>query len=194
MSSKYGGVSKPSINTSRSSDRRLAAGRQPAAFLHAAVTHRGPLAASVSVSPAAGGSAPPPQYALATKTVPQTVQRSGGGKTWQDPTLLEWNPAHFRLFVGNLGADATDDLLTRAFAPYPSLSKARVPKDPKTGENKGYGFVAFESSADFLKAFKEMNGKYVGQRPVVLKRAETAVTPTQANPKAAPKGGKRKGK
>lgn len=81
-----------------------------------------------------------------------------------------WNPKHFRLFVGNLGPDATDALLLSAFSKYPSMSKARVVKD-RQGENRGYGFVAFGKADDYLKAFKEMNGGYVGQRPVILKRA-----------------------
>lgn len=83
----------------------------------------------------------------------------------------DWNPAHFRLFVGNLGPDATDETLAAAFSAYASVSKVSVPRD-KSGENKGYGFVAFSDSKDYLKAFKEMNGKYVGLRPVQLKRAE----------------------
>lgn len=84
----------------------------------------------------------------------------------------KWNPNHFRLFVGNLGPDATDEMLIGAFEKYASMSKARVVKDHK-GENKGYGFVAFEKAEDYLRAFKEMNGKYVGQRPVQLKRAQS---------------------
>lgn len=86
-----------------------------------------------------------------------------------------WNPKHFRLFVGNLGPEATDEMLQSEFSRYDSLSKVNVPVDPKTKKNKGYGFVAFASSEDYLKAFKEMNGKYVGQRPVQLKRAESKI-------------------
>lgn len=82
------------------------------------------------------------------------------------------NPKHFRLFVGNLGADVSDSVISASFGKYPSLSYVKVPVDPKTRENKGFGFVAFASSQDYLKAFKEMNGKYVGLRPVQLKRAE----------------------
>ncbi|KAF3985679.1 hypothetical protein FT663_05202 [Candidozyma haemuli var. vulneris] len=104
---------------------------------------------------------------------PDTYLHSRKGKhvkiTGQDE---KWNPKHFRLFVGNLGPDATDELLIAAFAKYASMSKARVVKDHK-GENRGYGFVAFEKADDYLQAFKEMNGKYVGQRPVQLKRAES---------------------
>ncbi|OBA24017.1 hypothetical protein METBIDRAFT_16404, partial [Metschnikowia bicuspidata var. bicuspidata NRRL YB-4993] len=84
-----------------------------------------------------------------------------------------WDPKHFRLFVGNLGDDATDDILAAAFSKYASVSKVRVPIDAKTRTNRGYGFVAFASADDYLKAFKEMNGKYVGLRPVQLKRAES---------------------
>ncbi|ODQ81233.1 hypothetical protein BABINDRAFT_160613 [Babjeviella inositovora NRRL Y-12698] len=180
-----GGISKPQpkkksqLNTSRSSDRRLAAGKQPAAFLHNALTNQ-PKPLPYLIQRQNGPSVP--QYTLATPTsdVPEkikTVKRSGGGKTWEDASLMEWDPKHFRLFVGNLGVDATDELLGRAFSAYPSLSKVKVPMDPKSQANKGYGFVAFADSSDYLKAFKEMNGKYVGQRPVQLKRAETVIKP-----------------
>lgn len=82
------------------------------------------------------------------------------------------NPKHFRLFVGNLGPDTTESTLSGAFGKYSSISYVKVPTDPKTKENKGFGFIAFASADDYLKAFKEMNGKYVGLRPVQLKRAE----------------------
>ena len=81
------------------------------------------------------------------------------------------NPKHFRLFVGNLGPDASDGVLAAAFAAYVSVSTVHVPVDPKTGQNRGYGFVAFARPDDYLRAFKEMNGQYVGLRPVQLKRA-----------------------
>ncbi|QBM86140.1 RNA recognition RRM, RBD, or RNP domain [Metschnikowia aff. pulcherrima] len=83
-----------------------------------------------------------------------------------------WDPKHFRLFVGNLGEDATDEILAAAFAKYASVSHVRVPMDNKSQKNKGFGFVAFASAEDYLKAFKDMNGRYVGLRPVQLKRAE----------------------
>lgn len=91
-----------------------------------------------------------------------------------DP-LTKWDPSHYRLFVGNLGPEATDEILQSAFGRYESLSKVNVPIDVKTQKNKGFGFVAFARSEDYLKAFKEMNGKYVGSRPVQLKRAELKV-------------------
>lgn len=78
-----------------------------------------------------------------------TVLRKGAGKTWEDQTLLEWNPctlfvlffssfciveanistAWFRLFVGDLSNDVSDDVLAGAFNKYPSFQKARVIRD-----------------------------------------------------------------
>lgn len=110
-----------------------------------------------------------------SKPSTKTVRRSANGKSWEDDTLVEWDPNHFRLFVGNLGPDANDQLLVDAFGKYPSFVKARVPRDKRADKNKGYGFVAFASADDYLRAFKEMNGKYVGLHPVQLKRAETQV-------------------
>ncbi|KAG5351938.1 hypothetical protein E4T56_gene11525 [Termitomyces sp. T112] len=100
-----------------------------------------------------------------------TVLRKGGGKVWEDQTLLEWNPSWFRLFVGDLSNDVSDDVLANAFNKYPSFTKARVIRD-RLSQKAKYGFVAFSDPEDFLKAWKEMDGKYVGNRPVKLKKAD----------------------
>lgn len=97
---------------------------------------------------------------------------SNGATSTQEPS---WNPKHFRLFVGNLGPDATDDLLRGAFGKYSSMSNVHVPIDKHTKKPKGYGFVAFSNADDYLQAFKDTNGKYIGQFPVQLKRAESSV-------------------
>uniref|UniRef100_A0A060TGZ2 ARAD1D27016p n=1 Tax=Blastobotrys adeninivorans TaxID=409370 RepID=A0A060TGZ2_BLAAD len=104
-----------------------------------------------------------------------TVKRSGGGKKWEDPSLLEWDPKHFRLFVGNLSPEVTDDMLINAFKQYKSMSKAKVVMDRKTQKNKGFGFVAFSDPEDYFQAFKNVNGKYIGNHPVQLKRANTEI-------------------
>lgn len=108
-----------------------------------------------------------------------TVLRRAAGKLWEDQTLLEWDPAHKRLFVGDLGNDVHDDMLTQAFAKYPSFVKARVVRKRGDGKTKGYGFVAFSDPEDFLKAWKEMDGKYIGSRPCRLKKANENVAPVE---------------
>lgn len=107
-----------------------------------------------------------------------TVLRRAAGKIWEDQTLLEWDPSHKRLFVGDLGNDVSDETLSAAFDKYPSFSKARVVRK-KDGKGKGYGFVAFADPEDFLKAWKEVDGKYIGSRPCRLKKAADVVNPVE---------------
>ncbi|MBW0498133.1 hypothetical protein O181_037848 [Austropuccinia psidii MF-1] len=104
-----------------------------------------------------------------------TVIRKAGGEVWEDQTLMEWDPAHFRLFVGDLAPEVSDDGLAAAFSKWPSFVKARVVRDKVTTKSKGYGFVSYKDPEDFMKAWKEMNGKYVGSRPIKISKATTKV-------------------
>lgn len=121
---------KPYTN-SKTSDRRLASGARPTAFLKSQ------------------------QERLVAKTKGINNSKNTGSKETK-----------FKLFVGNLGPDLSEDLLRRSFAQYASLCLIEVPKNPR-----GFGFVGFEDPKDFLRAFKEMQGKYVGQHPCTIKRA-----------------------
>lgn len=121
-----------------------------------------------------------------------TVVRSGGGTTWQDPSLLEWDPAHFRIFVGNLAGEVTDESLLKAFSRWPSVVKARVVRDKRTTKSKGFGFVSFRDGDDFFQAAREMQGKYIGSHPVLIKRSTTDIKATV--PKDKKWNGKGKGK
>ncbi|KAG6031765.1 hypothetical protein E4U41_007441 [Claviceps citrina] len=105
----------------------------------------------------------------------KTVVRQGGGKKWTDDTLLEWDPAHLRLFVGNLAGETTDDSLLKAFAPWRSVQRAKVIRDKRTNKSKGYGFVSFSDADDFFNAAKTMNGQYIQSHPVIVKKANTDI-------------------
>ncbi|KAI9868645.1 MAG: hypothetical protein M1813_004495 [Trichoglossum hirsutum] len=120
----------------------------------------------------------------------KTVVRSGGGQTWADSTLLEWDPAHFRLFVGNLAGEVTDDSLLKAFSRYPSVQKARVVRDKRSTKSKGYGFVSFSDGEEYFQAAREMQGKYIGSHPVLLRRSTTEIRPVVPNDKKGGKYGK----
>lgn len=106
-------------------------------------------------------------------------------QTWADPTLADWDPNDFRVFVGDLGPECTDQLLIGAFSKYPSFQRARVIKDKLTGKNRGYGFVSFKDPHDGVRALTEMNGKYIGNRPIKLRKStwqERAVKAVQLRP------------
>ncbi|KAL1506366.1 hypothetical protein ABEB36_005741 [Hypothenemus hampei] len=97
--------------------------------------------------------------------------RIAGGQTWEDHSLADWPDDDFRIFCGDLGNDVTDELLTRTFNKFPSFQRAKVIRDKRTNKSKGYGFVSFKEPGDFTKAMKEMNGRYVGSRPIKLRKS-----------------------
>jgi len=97
--------------------------------------------------------------------------RSAGGTVWEDPTLLDWDTSDFRLFCGDLGNDVTDEVLTRVFGRYASFQKAKVVRDKRTNKTRGYGFVSFKDPNDFVKAIRELDGRYVGSRPIKLRKS-----------------------
>jgi len=122
----------------------------------------------------------------------KTVVREGGGKKWTDDSLLEWDPSHLRLFVGNLAGETTDDALLKAFSRWQSVQKARVIRDKRTSKSKGYGFVSFSDADDFFQAAKEMNGKYIQSHPVTIRKANTEIK--VANVKDKDRNGKKNNK
>ncbi|XP_059423096.1 RNA-binding protein 42-like isoform X2 [Carassius carassius] len=93
------------------------------------------------------------------------------GVTWEDTSLTEWDSDDFRIFCGDLGNEVNDDILARAFSRYPSFLKAKVVRDKRTGKTKGYGFVSFKDPNDYVRAMREMNGRYVGSRPIKLRKS-----------------------
>ncbi|SGY68668.1 BQ5605_C004g02909 [Microbotryum silenes-dioicae] len=117
-----------------------------------------------------------------------TVLRKGGGEVWEDATLMEWDPTHFRLFVGDLDPSLSEDQFREAFTGngrYKSFVKSKIIRDRKTNKGKGYGFVSYSDPEDFLKAWKELNGKYVGTRPVKISKATTGVSAVNIGAKKA---------
>jgi RNA recognition motif-containing protein len=99
------------------------------------------------------------------------VLRKAAGEVWEDPTLDDWPENDFRVFCGDLGNEVTDEILANAFRKYPSFLKARVIRNKRTSKARGYGFISFSNSDDYIKAMREMNGKYVGNRPIRMKRS-----------------------
>ena len=99
------------------------------------------------------------------------VRVDAEGTSWEDKSLNEWPEGDTRLFVGNLGNEVTDDLMSRAFARYPSFVKAKVVRCKFSGKTKDFGFASFMDPFDAVKCMREMNGKYIGNRPVNITRS-----------------------
>ena len=104
---------------------------------------------------------------------PIGIVREAAGKRWVDPNLVEWPENDFRIFVGNLGPEVTDSMLSSAFTRYESFNKAKVVQNKLGHKSRGYGFVSMSSIQEGARALKEMQGHYIGNRPCQLKRAAT---------------------
>ncbi|OWZ18645.1 RNA-binding protein [Phytophthora megakarya] len=98
--------------------------------------------------------------------------RLAGGQVWEDQTLEDWPDNDFRLFCGDLGNEVSEELLAHSFSKYASFQRARVVRDKLTHKSRGYGFVSFTDPFDCAKALREMNGKYIGNRPVKLSKSK----------------------
>ena len=82
-----------------------------------------------------------------------------------------WPEGDFRLFVGNIGNEVTDELLSHSFGRYPSLARAKVIRNKHTNKSKGFAFISFMDPFDCAKALREMSGKYIGNRPCKLQKS-----------------------
>ncbi|KAI8964388.1 RNA-binding domain-containing protein [Daldinia sp. FL1419] len=182
--SKEGSASAPATAASAGSGRT---GYGNSATTTYAAEPSTSAAASTAASTAAGAPG-------ASGEKKKTVVRVGGGQKWSDDTLLEWDPSHLRLFVGNLAGETTDESLYKAFSQWKSLQKARVIRDKITSKSKGYGFVSFSDPDEFFQAAKEMNGKYIQSHPVVVRKSTTEIKPTVVKDNRWNKNGKNKNK
>merc|ERR1712088_147143 len=150
-------------------------GAQKKAALKAAAAAAAAATAAQNKS-AAGTSKGPTSVTISDETIKKAKQkkrviRTGGGQVWEDESLKDWDPNDFRIFCGDLGNDVTDEVLARTFGRYPSFQKAKVIRDKKTNKTKGFGFISFKEPGDFTKAMREMNGKYVGSRPIKMRKS-----------------------
>jgi hypothetical protein len=105
------------------------------------------------------------------RKVDKKTVRQAGGITWEDQSLADWPEDDFRIFCGDLGNDVNDELLTRTFSKFPSFQRAKVIRDRRTNKTRGYGFISFKEPVDFIKAMKEFDGRYVGSRPIKLRKS-----------------------
>ncbi|KAI9216531.1 hypothetical protein BC828DRAFT_339163, partial [Blastocladiella britannica] len=97
--------------------------------------------------------------------------RYAAGEKWVDTSLDDWPDNDYRLFVGDLGPEVATQQLEQAFGKYASFQKALVVRNTKTEKSKGYGFASFMNADDYTKAFQEYNNKYIGSRPVKLRKS-----------------------
>mmetsp|Transcript_29294 Transcript_29294/g.28038 ORF Transcript_29294/g.28038 Transcript_29294/m.28038 type:complete len:346 (+) Transcript_29294:190-1227(+) len=102
----------------------------------------------------------------------KTFIRTGAGEIWTDDSLKDWPDNDYRIFVGDLGKETTTEMLAKIFQPYKSFAKAKVIRTKAENKARGFGFVSFMDPMDCAKAIREMQGKYLGTRPMKITRSK----------------------
>jgi len=76
-----------------------------------------------------------------------------------------------KLYVGGLAYSVSDKELEELFATQGKVVSAVVIKDRDSGQSKGFGFVEMDDNEAGQKAIKELNGKDVSGRSIVVNEA-----------------------
>lgn len=78
----------------------------------------------------------------------------------------------YSIFVGDLSSEVTEYALLQLFlSRYPSCKSAKIMTDPSTNLSRGYGFVRFSDETQMHRAMAEMQGFYLGNRPIRISTA-----------------------
>lgn len=76
-----------------------------------------------------------------------------------------------KLYVGGLAYSVTEQELEAFFAEQGKVVSAVIIKDRDSGQSKGFGFVEMEDIKEGQNAIKELNGKELGGRAIMVNEA-----------------------
>ena len=77
-----------------------------------------------------------------------------------------------RLYVGSLGFSVTDEELSEFFGTAGTVVSAKVIIDRDMNRSKGFGFVEMSSDDEAQAAIKDLNGKELGGRQIIVNLAK----------------------
>ncbi|KAJ1993694.1 Protein phosphatase PP2A regulatory subunit B [Coemansia spiralis] len=75
------------------------------------------------------------------------------------------------LYIKNFDDSIDDDKLRQEFAPYGTITSAKVMRDDK-GKSRGFGFVCFSTPEEANKAITEMNSRMLCNKPLYVVLAQ----------------------
>jgi len=77
-----------------------------------------------------------------------------------------------KLFVGGLAYTVNDNELKELFLTVGTVVSAQVIVDRSSNQSKGFGFVEMSTVAEAQKAIKELSGKELGGRAIIVNAAK----------------------
>jgi len=75
------------------------------------------------------------------------------------------------LYIGNLGADATEQTVRSLFEPFGTVDRVSIVTDRDTGQPRGFGFVEMPNDAEAEKAITALNNHPLGGKALVVNEA-----------------------
>ncbi|MEW6357894.1 MAG: RNA-binding protein [Planctomycetota bacterium] len=75
------------------------------------------------------------------------------------------------IYVGGLSYQTTEAELRQLFEQFGEVASAKVITDRDTGRSKGFGFVEMATQAAAEEAIKQLDGKDLGGRNIVVNQA-----------------------
>jgi cold-inducible RNA-binding protein len=76
-----------------------------------------------------------------------------------------------KLYVGGLAYSVTEKELEELFAGQGKVVSVAVIKDRDSGQSKGFGFVEMSEESEAQNAIKELNGKELSGRAIMVNAA-----------------------
>ncbi|HRE64956.1 MAG TPA: RNA-binding protein [Ferruginibacter sp.] len=76
------------------------------------------------------------------------------------------------IYVGNLSWSMTDEDLNSLFAPYGTVSSAKILKDKMSGRSKGFGFVEMENDEEAKAAIAGLHETEIQGRKIVVNESQ----------------------
>ncbi|CAF4992729.1 unnamed protein product [Rotaria sp. Silwood1] len=76
----------------------------------------------------------------------------------------------YNLYIKNLDDTIDDERLKKEFSKFGTITSAKVMTE--NGRSRGFGFVSFSTTDEAAKAITEMNGSFVGSKPLYVALAQ----------------------
>ncbi|KAH3744244.1 Nucleolysin TIAR [Pelomyxa schiedti] len=93
-----------------------------------------------------------------------------------ESVLNQAHPSNTTVYVGNVSAESSEQVLRTHFSEFGSIEEIRMQKD------KGFAFVRFQSHDMAARAIVGMHGRYIGSKPIKCswgkEATATTTTPT----------------